>query len=166
MVKAMSDEDLSAGESSEERAQRLESELRTLRSEVAVPSVGKSRAKTVGITAGAASAVGSVLPWASVGPFTVNGTSGDGTITLVLGLIALAVAFRLPKSSVVLMILGGLILAIGLFDIVNISGRNNELFQASIGIGLVLTTIAGCGLLVSWYLARGERKALSASAPG
>lgn len=155
---AVTDDENSSGvESADDRATRLEVELRELRSEVrALPA--SNRSKKVGIVAGAASVIGSFLPWASVGPFSVNGTSGDGAITLVMGLIAVGFAFRLPKFSKVILVLGALVALTGIYDIANISSNDDNVFSASIGVGLIVTTIGGLALVAAFFLSRSERK--------
>ena len=62
------------------------------------PAAVDRRSRTIGLVSSAVAAIGSFLPWASVGPFTVNGTSGDGVITLVIAAVAAVFAFRLPKG--------------------------------------------------------------------
>lgn len=109
----------------------------------------------------AAIAVGSLLPWASVtGPFVgtvqVNGTNGDGVITLVLGVVVALLGFPLVKAAtsrarviaalVIALIAGVVCLA----DIVNIERLVNEaeeqssLVTGDVGFGLWL---AGAGAL-------------------
>lgn len=120
----------------------------------------RRRSRTFGLVSAAVAAIGSFLPWASVGPFTVNGTSGDGVITLVLAAIAAVFALRLPKgrgSRSALLIGGVLIAAIGMYDMVDISSQSDGLFSASVGVGIVITTVAGLGMLAVFFLARSER---------
>lgn len=108
---------------------------------------------------GVLTVLAALMPWASVGPFTVSGTSGDGTITLVLGLIggALGLVRALATTArgrtavpVTCLVLGSLITLVGLIDIVDVAS------EASVGAGLVLTLLAGLGLVASsvWGLAR------------
>jgi opacity protein-like surface antigen len=104
-------------------------------------------------------ALGSFLPWvtADIGAFSVtkNGTEGDGVITLILA-VAMGLVFifgRKPKSVAWLVIvLAGLVLAVALYDTVDVSNKADELannssslFQvsASVGIGLWLALAAG-----------------------
>lgn len=130
------------------------------------PTVGSAtspRARAAGWTMtafGGLTVLAAMMPWASIGPFTVSGTSGDGAITLVLGLIGAGLGLIRALSTtagrgrtavpVTCLILGLLITAIGLFDIVDVSS------EASVGAGLVLTLLAGLGLVASsvWGLAR------------
>jgi hypothetical protein len=91
------------------------------------------------------------MPWASIGIFTVAGTSGDGQITLFLGLLAAGVGLARGLSTrpsgwqIALPIgalgLGLIITAVGGYDWGQIS---NEL--TSVGSGLVLTTLGGLAL--------------------
>lgn len=118
------------------------------------------RARIVGLAGAVAAAIGSFLPWATVGPITVNGTDGDGTITLVIAAIAAVFAFRLPngRGSRILPLIGGLLIAaIGIWDTVDISSQSDEFFKTSIGIGIVITTLGGIALVVAYVVARSER---------
>lgn len=114
------------------------------------------RARAAGwfITAiGAVITLAALLPWASVGVFTVSGTSGDGAITLVFGLLAAGAGLgrALAKAPsgwqvaipVVCLILAALTSLIALYDIASVSE------QATVGIGLVLTLLGGLGLGVA-----------------
>ena len=124
------------------------------------PAAVDRRSRTIGLVSSAVAAIGSFLPWASVGPFTVNGTSGDGVITLVIAAVAAVFAFRLPKgrgARMVTLIGALLIAAIGIYDIVNISNQSDEIFAASVGIGIVITTIGGLGLLAASLMAGSDR---------
>ena len=120
----------------------------------------QGRARIVGLAGAAAAAIGSLLPWATVGPITVRGTDGDGTITLVVAAIAALFAFRLPngRGSRILPLIGGLLIAaIGIWDMVDISSQSDGFFEVSIGIGIVITTLGGIALLAAFVLARSER---------
>lgn len=44
-----------------------------------------------GVVGAALMAIGSLLPWATAGIFSVAGTDGDGIISLIAGVVALAV---------------------------------------------------------------------------
>jgi hypothetical protein len=95
--------------------------------------------------------IGALLPWATWGPFTLAGTSGDGQITLVLGLVAIAVGVwrglaKRPSglqlaTSVTAAVLGAIVTLIGLVDAADVSD------YASVGGGLVLTIVAGLALV-------------------
>jgi hypothetical protein len=112
--------------------------------------------------------IGAVLPWATIGVFSAAGTEGDGTITLVLGLVAAAGgvaqglvrhpsawSFAIPG---VCLLLGFAILAVGVYDVINISSNGNDdtLFgPPKVGSGLILTVVAGAGIVGSAALALG-----------
>lgn len=94
--------------------------------------------------------LGSVLPWASVGGFaTINGTDGDGVLTLILGVavIVVALAFVRPRAgrgggwgawvALALAVVAGLI---ALYDLININNLGAGAL-VSIGIGLILIPI-------------------------
>jgi hypothetical protein len=110
--------------------------------------------------------VGSIGPWANVLFVSVGGLDGDGWITLVIGLAALAlfaVYVRSPKRprprwALLLILLAGVAAGIaGAYDWSNIQGIINEgqneenLFASSISVGwgLVLVTLAGFSLAVA-----------------
>lgn len=119
-------------------------------------------APSILILAGAGAVfVGAFLPWASVGPFSVSGTDGDGVLTLILALVAGVIGvFALRKSSVGLaigsLVAAGLSFAIAAYDIANINSvGDNDFFEASVGGGLYLTAlgalagIVGAALLIA-----------------
>ena len=55
-------------------------------------------------------------------------------------------------------LIGGLLIAaIGIWDMVDISSQSDGLFDVSIGIGIVVTTLGGIALLAAFVLARSER---------
>lgn len=85
----------------------------------------------------AITAVGSFLPWASAFGTTVIGVNGDGLITLVLGVIAGAIAYRMPLSNRDTNLLatagiGALVAIVGLYDATGIAA-----------IGVYITIIGG-----------------------
>jgi hypothetical protein len=123
-----------------------------------------------GLVLGGAALVvlGAFLPWvkAQAGIFSVtkNGIDGDGVLTLLLA-IALGIVFPAgrPAKTVgwIVITLSGLILAIALYDTVDISNKADELTRsnalvdvsAKVGIGLWLTLAAGVAALVGGILA-------------
>ena len=93
-------------------------------------------------------ALGSVLPWAEVSALflsrTINGTEGDGKITLVLGLLS-GLLFVVSGHSPAGTWLGTVVAAIGGavagYDLINLSSALSDIPPArmlSIGIGLYL----------------------------
>jgi hypothetical protein len=101
--------------------------------------------------AGGLIAIAAMMPWASFGPFTVAGTSGDGGITLVLGLLAAAGGVsrglaqrpsgRQLAIAVTDLVLGCVVTLIGIADAGDVSG------VATVGSGLILTILGGMGLV-------------------
>jgi hypothetical protein len=94
------------------------------------------------LVGGGLAVVSAFLPWATVGPFTINGTAGDGQITLVLGAILAGLgAMRLngkggkaiPWVGVVLAALIGLVGAYHYYDL--------DSDVSSVGIGVYGTLI-------------------------
>lgn len=94
--------------------------------------------------------VAGFLPWASVFGFSANGYDGDGKWTALMAGIAAAATLlyrrpRLARGFVAVLGLGITITSVG--DMVNILTAKTEFFgetiHASLGIGLVLTLLAG-----------------------
>lgn len=96
--------------------------------------------------------IGSFLPWASMGVFSVSGIEGDGIVTLLLAVVAVVVYFALKKKptvvSVVVAIIGVLSLIITIISYYNLG----ELELASPGGGLIMATIGSIALIVSGIL--------------
>lgn len=92
-------------------------------------------------------AIGSALPWATASSefysVSKNGLSGDGIITIVVGLLALAffaagIALQARWPFVTALILSLIVSAVAIYDTVDIAG------QVSVGIGVILCIIGGC----------------------
>jgi hypothetical protein len=105
--------------------------------------------------------VGSFLPWAQAGFFSVNGTDGDGILTLVIGAVAFAVTLVSKGAGPMLISFFAGLLAggIAVYDAMNIADYAAEqsdpdsLFriQVNIGTGLYLVILsAGAGTLGSF----------------
>jgi hypothetical protein len=89
--------------------------------------------------------LGVVLPWATLGPVSVNGVdTDDGLLTFI------AVAFLLIATLMVSKILGviGSLIALGIavYEIQHVSGR------VSVGIGLYLVLIGGIIGLIGTFV--------------
>ena len=111
-----------------------------------------SPALWVVVGASALVVIGSLLPWASVGIFSTNGTSGDGVITLIAGLLAIGAVLLftfatwntgLVRAAAALLIL--VCLGTSLYDVINISGESAKIFgetiSPSVGSGLWLCLV-------------------------
>lgn len=112
---------------------------------------------------GAVLILGALLPWAtaSVGFISVSkaGTSGDGVITLIIGLGVLAIGWvalgrRPHQTAVILGLIAGVIAGgVAIYDIANVSSAVNRaqtrssLVHASVGIGLWVTALAAAGVV-------------------
>ncbi len=126
-----------------------------------VPPRRDLQPRSVALTgiAGAAIAIGSLLPWATVttpfGTIDVAGTHGDGQITVILGIVLLAVAFLqwtggriawFHRAWFPTLLLGGAAAAISGYDMVNLSNRIGE-----VASGLVhAASVSGS---ISWWAA-------------
>ncbi|MDA0270829.1 MAG: hypothetical protein O2919_07335 [Chloroflexi bacterium] len=113
------------------------------------------------VVSGSMIIVGALLPWARVGIFSVAGTDGDGMVTLIVGMsiVAVALAWGLGRGArgplLAISLLGIVVLAIGIYDAVNISTAIRDfrsemdgnmlagLFAPSVGMGLVVTIFGG-----------------------
>jgi hypothetical protein len=112
--------------------------------------------------------LGSVGPWAKVLFVTASGLDGDGWISLIAGLAALALfavyvrSDRRPRPLWPLVLIlgaGGVAAAIGVYDwskiegVVNDTSQEDDPFDLSssvtVGWGLVLVTLAGFSLCLS-----------------
>ena len=92
--------------------------------------------------------VGSVGPWATVGPFSANGTGGDGVITLALASLTLVLAvvqlatggwWPYPVSAFVL--IGAAAVGVYHWATVAYTPFADTEIRAEAGWGLVLTTV-------------------------
>lgn len=108
--------------------------------------------RTLSLIAVGAVGLGSLLPWASVitpfGTINVNGTSGDGVITLVLAGLALVGALTGKRWLFgVPMIIAGAVCA---YDATNLAHAidDEEYLTADIGAGLLLALVGAIGGLV------------------
>jgi hypothetical protein len=122
------------------------------------------------IGAGAVLALGSLLPWATVtsgfGSISVNGTSGDGDITLVFGIIGVVMGVLLVRGFVATGWLVGTgvvflaALGVSLHDASDVSSVSNQITQdvgVNVGFGLwlcVLASIAGLAATVVLFIQR------------
>lgn len=104
----------------------------------------------------AAVTLGAFMPWASVGPFTVNGTDGDGVLTLVGAFIAGGLGiggFRnrsrgLVIAALVVSVLITLIAIYDLADLASVADENDFGIEARPGGGLLLTCAGGVAAVV------------------
>lgn len=106
--------------------------------------------------------VGTFLPWASMGPFSIDGTAGDGWITFVLFLITMYLGTIELKTRVAVIPVALLASGIAIWkimDIQNIKGEFaneaaddpfgvGELISQSVQVGAGLFVIAGAGVLL------------------
>lgn len=100
---------------------------------------------------------GSLLPWATVttifGTIGVNGTEGDGVITLglggVLGVLALVELSGGSSTKAIALVVAIITLALGGFEYVSVGDRlgdaGNEFARASVGVGIYVI-MGGAGL--------------------
>ncbi len=94
---------------------------------------------------------GSVGPWAHVWIVTVNGTSGDGVLSLIAGAVAGVLAFLEFSRSMLsrgrnigMLLLFGGSAALGGYHWLNLESLvTDSMFPAAVGWGLPVLTIAG-----------------------
>lgn len=120
---------------------------------------------TVWVALGAAGFIflGSLLPWASLGPFSGNGTQGDGIITLFASLFAaggiLAYAFTDWPRTLCQVVTGlAVLVALGtaVYDTIHIGSLSTTILgqqiSVSIGSGLWITLLASIVCAVACVL--------------
>ena len=123
-----------------------------------------------------AAVIGALLPWAQINlsfgaeglSANVNGTEGDGVITLVLGILlgavaVLALATRgVARWAAVVGIVAAVIMtAIAVIDIVDVNrtaGDISPLVDVSVGAGLWVTLIAGLAGIVGGVLMLAQQR--------
>lgn len=133
--------------------------------QVASCSLGVGR--TVAIVGGLLVVVGAFLPWGTVLGMSVNGTEGDGFITIALAVIA-GILIAIKKVPLwVPMIFAILTLVVGGYDFYNMYSVNDQFTGAdyalaeeflgdmsvSVGTGLYMTVVGGIVLVVGNILA-------------
>src|SRR3954462_11711921 len=108
--------------------------------------------KYIGIAGCALAIIGAFLVWGTVtaGPFSVDikGTDSgkDGTITLILAVIAVAAIWFIGKQPWVIWVAlaaAVLFLLVGLFDTLDIMGQGEGGTEVKVGIGLWMTDLGG-----------------------
>jgi hypothetical protein len=87
-------------------------------------------------------AIGSFLPWAQAGIFSVAGTSGDGVITLVAGIVVALIGVARRRGVAP----GLLVLLVGILGLYITYGVYNNLSADEVGTGIF---VAGLGSLVA-----------------
>lgn len=107
--------------------------------------------------------LGSFLPWARVLFFTLSGTDGDGTITLILGALAIAGLFvKKNGAAIAVAVLFLIVAGIGIYDYANISNKiaqsDTEFIKdgVTVGVGLYLVILGGVVGLVGALLHRSD----------
>lgn len=108
------------------------------------------------------------LPWVKVPILgSVNGTQGDGWITLVLFAIAILISLSKDKTKAIeggllyaAILPGGLAGAIGLWKIIDFNSKMEELGVGgvSIGFGLYLVVLAGIALPIVGFLIKDKKE--------
>jgi hypothetical protein len=106
-----------------------------------------------------AAVIGSIGPWATIGIFSKAGTDGDGVITLVLAIAGIVLALLLRRGArIAVGIVAVLILAIGIFDVADVSSSGTKFFGAdinpSVGWGLWVVTLAGAAATLCAFAKR------------
>jgi hypothetical protein len=119
--------------------------------------------------------VASFMPWATVLVFTVDGTSGDGKVTLVLALLAgvFLLAWHIGESRSISWLGLCMLTTMGMaavywYDLINVSSRVGHAnsstslipIHAEVGSGLYLGVIAStAAVLLIWALTVSARNA-------
>jgi hypothetical protein len=133
-------------------------------------SSGWSPTRIAAFGGAAAIIVGSVSPWATVstafGTLSINGTEGDGLITIAGGVVLLLlIGMTKHVGSIIVSALTGAVLVYDLFNVnANVSGGGNEFVNASVGWGLWLATIGAVLAFLSSITLYQEAKSAPESA--
>jgi len=121
--------------------------------------------KYVTVVALLAIVVGSFLVWATVSndlaKIDIKGTDSgkDGTITLVMALLAIPFVFFQEKKAWLIwigLVLAGLVVLIGLYDTLDIShlASDTEDVNVKIGIGLWIVDVASIIAVIAGFMSR------------
>ncbi len=122
------------------------------------------------VIAAAAGALGTFLPWVTVPLFgSINGTQGDGWITLALFAITIVLAFignkeqRMAGGRFYLWLLPSVLASLmGIYKIIDFNSKMSEAGgfggAISIGTGLYLIIIAGIAALLLGFLIKDDKK--------
>jgi hypothetical protein len=109
-----------------------------------------------GIVSAGLLAIGSVGTWATLGPFSVTGTSNgrDGILTLILaGIVALTLLLR--RWIWTSLVCGGIALAVTIYDIVDLNSiAQDSIVSPSPGWGILLAAAASASLCAWPFVAR------------
>lgn len=96
--------------------------------------------------------IGSFLPWANWGMLSVNGTEGDGVITLILAIVGAVMYFAFKNKPKVVkistIVIGALSLVIAIMSFTGIG----DLQVGSPGGGLYMVTIGSIALIISPFI--------------
>ncbi|MEA2123723.1 MAG: hypothetical protein QOI80_505 [Solirubrobacteraceae bacterium] len=103
--------------------------------------------------------VGSFGTWVKIGPATGDGLSRDGVITLILAILAAVfLAFaglrRRAPSRIALGICAVLALATSIYDVIDVSGSDVGVFEATVGWGLWVCLVGSVVLAAGVTVAR------------
>jgi hypothetical protein len=115
--------------------------------------------------------IGSFMPWAEVfGGFASKaGTSGDGAITLILGIVGILLALLLKRRRGGLIaqgLLAGVCTTIAIIDIDDVS-RIDDTGIVSVGAGLYVTLVGAIAwIAIVIYVAVAQRSSARPPAPG
>lgn len=102
------------------------------------------------VAGGVLMALGSFLPWAQAGIFSVAGTSGDGVITLIVGVLVTIVGIAKRQGAIPgLLVIGsgglGLFIVYGIFQNLDSDAVGTGLFVT--GLGSLIAAVAGFTIL-------------------
>jgi hypothetical protein len=112
-------------------------------------------AQKIALGGGVLTAIAALLPWVSAGRLTVTGIDGDGTLTLIFGVAAVAVVLYRDWETVdtlgvgLLGVLTVLIAGNVYSSLSSMGGVSSEILEISAGFGLHLTLLGGILLVVA-----------------
>jgi hypothetical protein len=120
--------------------------------------------KSIILAACGAGMIATFLPWASVLGMTVNGTKGDGLISIVLFAIALLLTMIGDRSKALgggsywgVVVCGVAALALGIYEIINIKSKLKGF--GTLGIGVYVLAAAAAVVVLAAFLIKDDKPA-------
>lgn len=94
--------------------------------------------------------IGAFMPWGYTEVASVNGLTGDGKITLIIGVLAFLLLFIKRVPTWVSLILGAMAFTVGIVSMVSLHHLVGPI-NGKIGTGLYLTILTGLGMVIGTF---------------
>lgn len=118
--------------------------------------------KSIIAAACGAGMIATFLPWASVLGMTVNGTKGDGLISIVLFAIALLLTMIGDRTQALgggsywgVVVCGAAALALGIYEIIDIKSKLKGF--GTLGIGVYILAAAAAVVVLTAFLVKDDK---------